>query len=283
MKHENDTYGGRRRRLLFVCAFAALLSAHLTASAQHTLGLVGGGGMTNSRLYPAEERRAIWGVMSGGVSWRYYSEPRFVGGVGLDLEYIQRGFSYAPDSHLHINADGKPDKGSYHYYTRRYNTLSLPVVWQPHVYLLKNHLRFYLEAMLNFELNLNAHYDYRLHDGSLVSAPYNMTTVRDNRFGYGLAGGGGLDVLVGCVEFGVRVRYYFGLSDVMRNRNKYYDNGLDDKLENPFGATPLRSPVDNLMISFKVGIRLSRGGFTEWNIKRPKRDKRQEVFKFNLD
>ena len=265
---------GSKRIILCILA---LLASICSVRAQHTLALVGGGGMTNSRLYPAQERKPVWGVMSGGLSWRYYSAPRFVGCIGLDLEYLQRGFSYAPDSYLHV------EEKNYHYYTRRYNTLSLPVVWQPHVYLIKNRMRLYLEAMLNFELNLNARYNYVLHDGTTVSGPYKMTLVRDNRFGYGLAGGGGVDFLAGRFEFGVRVRYYFGLSDVMRNRNKYYDNGMDNPNENPFRLTPLRSPVDNLMISFKVGFRFNRAGFTEWNIKPRKRDKNEEVFKFSLD
>lgn len=69
----------------------------------------------------------------------------------------------------------------------------------------------------------------------------------------------------------------------MRNRNKYYDNGLDDQNANPFSLTPLRSPVDNLMISFKVAFRFNREGFREWTVKRPKRDKNKETFKFSLD
>lgn len=35
--------------------------------------------------------------------------------------------------------------------------------------------------------------------------------VRDNRWGYGLAGGGGVAVLVKQLEFSVRVRYYFAI------------------------------------------------------------------------
>ena len=244
-----------------------------TASAQHTLAVVGGGGMTNCRLYPAQERRVTWGVVSGGLSWRYYSAPRFVGGVGADLEFIQRGFCYSPDAYRY------EDKEDYHYYSRLYNSVSLPVVWQPHVYMFNNRLRIYLEAMLNLEYNISATYKNELTGTEGV---YPLVNYRDNRFGYGLAGGGGVDLLLGRFEVGVRVRYYFGLSDIMRNRNKYYDNGLDDPSENPFWYTPLRSPVDNLMISFKVGFRFNKGGFNEWYIKKEKKGKR-ETFNFSLD
>ena len=275
--------GPVRRIAAALLTLAAVMCGGTAAKAQHTLGIVGGGGMTYARFYPAQEYRMTWGVMSGGLSWRYYSAPRFVGCVGLDLEYMQRGFSYAPDAYLHVDEENRKDKDSYHYYTRRYNTLSLPIVWQPHVYLIRNHLRFYLEAMLTLEMNLNASYTYKLHDGQTVSGVYNMKNIRDNRFGYGLAGGAGFDLIFGRFEVGFRARYYFGLSDVMRNRNKYYDNGLDDKHENPFTLSPLRSPVDNLMMSIKIGFRFNKGGFDEWYMKRPKRNKQQEVFKFSLD
>ena len=251
----------------------ALLATIGKASAQHTLAITGGAGMTTSRLYPAQETRPIWGVATGGIQWRYYTDERFVGGIGADLEYMQRGFSYSPDAYRH------EDKKDYNYYTRKVNSLVLPMVWQPHFYLFKNHLRIYLEAGITFTLNMSATYTNELTN---KSDRYNFKVVRDNRFEYGLAGGGGIDVLVRQIEFGVRVRYYFGYSDLMRNRNKYYDNVLDDQSENPFYYTPLRSPVDNLMISLRVGFRFNKPGFDEWFVKRPKRVKNQEVFKYNL-
>ncbi|MCH5330006.1 MAG: outer membrane beta-barrel protein [Alistipes sp.] len=261
-------------------ALTAILAAMFCIApvqAQHTLGIVGGGGMTTARLYPSQETRGIWGVMSGGISWRYYSAPRFVGCIGLDLEFMQRGFSYAPDASRHDE-----DK-QYHYYTRMYDALSLPVVWQPHVYLFKNHLRVYLEAALNLELNLSSRFEYKLHTGEVESGVYQIKNYRDNRFGYGLCGGGGIDAIFGRFELGVRVRYYFGLSDIMKNRNKYYDNGTDNSYVNPFTLTPLRSPVDNLMFSVKLGFRFNRNGFDEWYMKRPKRDKKAQTFNFSLD
>lgn len=49
------------------------------ASAQHTLGFTVGYGMGNGRFQPQQEMRAIWGLYSGGLSWRYYGKQRFVG------------------------------------------------------------------------------------------------------------------------------------------------------------------------------------------------------------
>lgn len=263
-----------KRIKIIILAIVVIFATVGTVAAQHTVALVGGGGMTNARLYPMQEMRPIWGVVTGGVSWRYYTAERFVGGIGVDLEYMQRGFSYSPDAYRH------EDKKDYNYYTRRVNSLVVPMMWQPHFYLFKNHVRIYLEAGVTFTFNLSATYK---NEVSNSAGRYKFKDLRDNWIEYGLAGGGGIDFLVKRVEFGFRARYYFGYSDMMRNRNKYYDNKTDDNNENPFYLTPLRSPVDNLMITFRVGFRFNSVGFDEWFVKRQKREKNQEVFKFRLD
>jgi len=95
-----------------------------------------------------------------------------------------------------------------------------------------------------------------------------------------LAGGGGIAFLIRRFELNFRVRYSFGYSDIVRNRNKYYDNNSDGA-ENPFWATPLRSPLDNLMISVGLNYRFNKQGFEAWK-PRPKKEKNREVFKFGL-
>ena len=81
-----------------------------TTQAQHVVAVTTGCGMATARLYPAQETRPIWGAWQAGVSWRYYSLPRFVGGVGIDLDWMQRGFSYAPYASIY------EDKKEYKYY-----------------------------------------------------------------------------------------------------------------------------------------------------------------------
>jgi hypothetical protein len=276
------------KRFFIITSFAlsALLCNIATAEAQHVVAVTTGTGMATSRLYPAQETRPIWGAWQAGVSWRYYSLPRFVGGFGIDLDWMQRGFSYAPYASIY------EDKKEYKYYRRNVNTLMMPIVWQPHFYLFKNHLRVYLEAAVTFSYNFASTFENgepytfgsQMNSGeTVISGKYNMRSERDNRFGYGLAGGGGIDILVKQFEFGVRVRYDFGYSDILKNRNKYYDNNLDQQnypAENPFWYTPLRSPLDNLTFSIRVGFRFNKAGFDEWFYKPPKRNK--QVIKFAL-
>ena len=55
--------------------------------AQHTLGVIAGYGMGTGRFQPKQEMRAVWGLYSGGLTWRYYGSQRVVGAFGLDLEF----------------------------------------------------------------------------------------------------------------------------------------------------------------------------------------------------
>lgn len=129
------------------------------ARAQHTLGVYGGYGTASARFYPAQETRMVFGRYNFGLSWRYYSLPRFVGAVGADLELLQRGFSYGYTYTTTTNEDGEEER-EYSFYTRRFNSIMLPLVWQPHVYMARNHVRLYLEAAVTFSYNFSGDYAY---------------------------------------------------------------------------------------------------------------------------
>lgn len=265
----------RSFKYLFLLLFALLASQGLRA--QHTLGFVAGYGMSNARFEPTEETKGIWGSYSGGLTWRYYGAQRVVGGFGIDLEFMQQGFSFAPNSSL---VDEEKD---YLYYTRHINSIMMPIVWQPHFYMLRHRIRVYLEAAATFSYQLSSTYDNQYaksKDATDWKGDYHYKLARDSRWGYGLAGGGGIAVLIRQFELNFRVRYYFGFSDVVRNNNKYADNGLDGS-ENPFRSSPMRSPLDNLNISVGLSYRFNKEGFSTWK-PRPKRDKSREVFKYEL-
>lgn len=260
----------------FGLAVAVLLACG-TASAQHTLGFVAGTGMSTARFQPVQETKAIWGQYSAGLTWRYYGTQRVVGGFGIDLEYMQQGFSYA------TNASRVDEPEDYLYYTRKINSFVLPVVWQPHVYLFRHRMRVYLEAAATFSYNFSSTYqNEQAREEGLADwkGDYKFRVERDNRWGYGLAGGGGIALLIKRFELNFRVRYYFGFSDIVRNRNRYAGNTTDGP-ENPFYATPLRSPLDNLNISVGLAYRFNKTGFETWK-PRPKREKNKEVFKYTF-
>lgn len=268
-------------KIASIALFMVVLLNSQQASAQHTLSLSGGTGVSFARFYPNEETKMLWGSESYGLSWRYYSErPRFVGAIGIDLEYLERGFKlgYAYTTEFREDGDDVHEIRHYKYYTRRVNSLMLPFVWQPHVYLAKNRLRLYLEAAFVLSFNISSDYEYQ--DDRYPAGKYEWKVPRDNRFAYGLAGGLGFNVLLGQVEVGLRARYHFGYSDLLKNRNKYYSNTTDGR-ENPFYYSPLRSPLDNINVCITVGWRFNKGGFNEWNVKPRKRDRNLNEFNYS--
>lgn len=262
------------KRLIFTLV-AVMLGGVYMAQAQHTVGVFGGMATGSARFNPVQETKTVFGLANSGLSWRYYSLPRFVGAVGADLEFLQRGFSYGYTYETIIDDNGIEQR-DYSYYKRQLNSIMLPMIWQPHVYLAKNHIRLYLEAAFTVSYNFGGNYEY---DDNDFSGKYDWRLERDNRFGYGLAGGGGFAMLFGRYELGVRARYYFGYADLLRNMNKYYNNATDGK-ENPFRLTPMRSPLDNITFNVTLAYRFNKDGFMEWTYK-PKRQKRNRDFQFS--
>ena len=249
---------------MLIFAVAALFAVE-GASGQHTLGVIGGTTAWAAAVSIRSRRRGRSGVFTAEVfTWRYYGKQRFVGGFGVDLEFQQQAFSFATNA---SQVDEK-ETANYLYYTRRINSMVLPVVWQPHFYLLKNHVRVYFEAAATF------FYNFRRPGSRSISSmrrpsrkdtyggTYHFKVPRDNRWGYGLAGGRRHFVPDPAFRVEFPGPLLFRLFDIVRNRNRYYDNS-DDGPENPFYTTPMRSPLDNLMISVGVSYRFNKGGLRD--------------------
>lgn len=265
--------------IAMVALFVVMLPTKSVA--QHTLTLTGGTGVATARFYPSEETKWMWGSETFGLSWRFYSEkPRFVGAVGVDLEYLERGFNlgYTYTSEFVGEGDNRKEIRHYQFYNRKINSVMLPLVWQPHVYAARNRLRIFLEAAFVLSYNISSHYSYE--NDRYPAGKYEWKVPRDNRFGYGLSAGLGFAVLVHQVEIGFKAKYNFGYSDIIKNRNKYYSSSTDGR-ENPFYYTPLRSPLDNINVMLTVGWRFNKRGFDEWFVVRKKKEKKLDEFNFS--
>lgn len=228
-----------RIKIFFALCVGAL--AFGSAFGQHYVGAKVGYGSGSVRLFPQQETGMIWGMYSGGLSWKYYSTEKYVGGVQVDLEFMQKGYK-----HLKPYAPMPEDTTTMYY--RYVNSVQLPLIWQPHVYLFNRSLRVFLNLGLVFSYNIDSHYKWTSdQEGLIEEGTYDMILVRDNRWGYGLCGGFGMSVLMNRFEIMAEGRYYYGYSDILKNRNKYADN-------------PLRSPLDNINISIGMYYRLGKGG-----------------------
>ncbi len=230
------------KKVLHIVLFLSMACGGMeTLHAQHYIGVKGGFGGGTSRFFPKEEMGTVWGLYSGGISWKYYSYERYLGGVEADLLFMQQGYRH------YTLLDNLPGDTTT-YMEREINSFVLPIFWQPHFYFFQRKVRLYLNLGVTFSYNMNSQYKwYSAEKGLLESKIYHMELTRDNRWGYGLVGGAGIGMSFGRVEAVVEGRYYFGYSDILKNRNKYESN-------------PLRSPLDNIQISAGIYIRLGKGG-----------------------
>jgi hypothetical protein len=249
-----STFNFQLSILLLLSTFHFQLS-----TAQHYVGVKAGYGAAQGRFYPPKEGAMTWGKYTGGVMWKYYSPQQVVGGVSAELEYQTRGYR--------IFEGVVSDTTDYKSKTRIVNSISMPLIWQPHLYLANRHIRVFVNAGIVFTCNLGIGdtfniSEYRAGLGMVSSetAPYKMITARDNRWNYGLCGGFGFGVLFGRWEVFAEGRYYFGMSDILRNSTKYQFNEEGS----------IRSELDNLFINVGVFFRLGKGGITEAPLRRNK-------------
>ncbi len=229
------------RYLRYIIALIAVwfASGVTPSQAQHYVGVRAGYGNANIRAYPKYVTSPVWDKYTGGISWKWFSEVQVFGGIGVDVEFQQRGFKRyygnKTDSTL--------------FYRRSVNSIVMPFYWQPHLYFFKRKVRVYLTAGLNLQCNIGkSTVEYGTDRGGVTSTePYEYDKLRDRRFGYGLTAGGGFGVLIGRFEICVDARYNYGFSDLLTTRGKY-------------SANPVRTELDNLFINFGVYVRLGKGG-----------------------
>lgn len=237
---------------IFIPVVLLILFSATGASAQHYLGVRGGYGFGSSRLYPKEHKTSwLGGLATGGVSWKFYSPEKVLGGVEVDLLYIQQGFRY------NIASDQVDDA----HYQRKVNSVMLPLFWQPHVYLARQRLRIFVNAGVTFSYNIDQTYEYVYADSQggrhSESGSYKMYMTTDNHWAYGLCAGGGFGWAIGKWEVVAEFRYYIGYSDLMKNVNRNPDV---DPHEMGRSYKLLRSPLDKMEVNFGFYYRLGKGG-----------------------
>lgn len=229
-----DKKGKKMRKTWSIFLLSMLMCG--TLHAQHYLGVRGGWGGGSARFTPARETKLEWGLYSGGLSYKFYTAQKYVGGIQIDLQYMGRGFAY--------DLQSKSDS-SYH---RTINSFELPFMWQPHIYVFQRHGRIFLNLGVYLSYMGGSKYYYKSKKAGIYEeGPYQRELTRDARWGYGLCGGAGIGFLIRRFEIAVEGRYYFGYSDVLRNGTKYQGN-------------PTHSPLDNINISLALYYRLSKEG-----------------------
>jgi len=191
----------------------ALVTLALSASAQgHYIGVRGGAGGSKVRFYPKQESKLLMPNPTFGVVYKYLGGDRYLGGVEVDVNYVEKGYKTL------LKADSDSS------FQRKLTAIEIPFMWQPHVWMFRNRGRFFLNAGPYLSYNIKSS-DEKLvsrEKGVLKTYPYKLDNLRDNRLEYGLSLGAGYGVTIaGRFELLAEFRYVFGFSDILKNPNKY--------------------------------------------------------------
>lgn len=221
---------------------ALLLATTTIASGQqHFVGIKGGWGLSDARLYPAWDTPKYWGMKTVALGWKMYNPDRYdsfdkyISGVAAELVYIERGYQYESYSLYDT------------FYRRKFKTLMLPLFWEPHLQSANKRFTLFLNAGFNVMYNFDSTEQFEtISTGEVRNEKYEFKLVRDNRWGYGLCGGVGMGYTFGSIQLMVEGRYYYGYSDILKRKTVYPDT--------PF----LRSPVDNIEVMAGVYYHFGR-------------------------
>ena len=201
---------------LLVCA--CILPLHAQVGEQRhnfAVGVNGGINLNSVSFSPKVRQNNLMGI-NGGVTARYISEKYFsmICGIQAEVNYSQRGWK-------EIIEDGTED--TYH---RAMNYLEVPLL---------AHLAFGKDRGngVRFVLNLGPQIGFLINEKEYKSAawhpedrPYGVNVQYDkaaeNKFDYGIIGGGGVEIRTGIGHFVAEARYYFGLSDFFNSTKKDY-------------------------------------------------------------
>lgn len=178
------------------------------------IGINGGANYSTVSFQPTIKQNGLLGI-TGGVTARYISEKYFamICGAQLELNFSQRGWDEKFDPEQGFSSEDS--------YVRTLNYLEIPFL---------AHLAFGKDRGAQFFINLGPQIGFLLsenekREGSWKTAnraPNEQYGKRiENKFDYGIAGGGGLEIRTKRAgNFLLEGRYYFGLADFYKTRKK---------------------------------------------------------------
>lgn len=206
------------RTILFLVFCSVTLPFYAQVGEQRynfAIGINGGVNLTKVSFMPTVNQNNLMG-MNAGITARYISEKFFkmICGVQLEVNFFQKGWDEYYENYPDVH------------YTRKMNYVEIPFL---------AHLAFGKDKGMQFFINLGPQIGFLINDsseqsgdmeGMIDSNPYveveQHEKAIDNKFDYGIAGGGGLELRTKIGNFLVEGRYYFGLSDFYNSTKKDY-------------------------------------------------------------
>ena len=178
------------------------------------IGINGGLNMSQVEFSPSIKQANKNGMVFG-LTGRYMSEKYFnmLCGIQVELNYSQRGWNE------------KIEDGSDNTYSRSMNYLEVPFL--AHLAFGKDAIDSGAQFFLNFgplfafflseKENMSDNWDPSYRPNGVVQQYGKMV---ENKFDYGIVGGGGIDLSTKVGHFLLEGRYYLGLSDFYKSTKK---------------------------------------------------------------
>lgn len=210
---------------------AALLLAGFTlpataqigeARSNLSVGINGGVNLNSASFTPTIKQNSLMGI-TGGLTARYISEKYFamICGAQVELNVSQRGW----DQLFEIPGEnGEPVKDPSQIYTRKMTYIDIPFL---------AHLAFGRDRGLQFFIHAGPQIGFLISESEKIEGVNidNLSNTQkavygvkiQNKFDYGIAGGGGVELRTKKAgSFIVEGRYYFALSDFYSTTKKDY-------------------------------------------------------------
>ena len=179
-----------------------------------SVGFNGGVNLNSASFTPKIKQNSLMGI-TGGLTARYISEKYFamICGAQVELNISQRGWEA-----LFETADGQKDLSRS--YSREMTYLEIPFL---------AHLAFGKDKGVQFFINLGPQVAFLINESEKADGwTAEQIAIRpeygkkiENKFDYGIAGGGGLEIRTKRAgNFLLEGRYYFGLADFYKTRKK---------------------------------------------------------------
>ena len=211
-----------------------LSAAWAPVKVDHYIGIRGGYAMGTARFEPTRQPEYKMGLLVGGLVYKFdVPAQKYVGCIEADINWSQRGYRV----HQSFESD--------EVYERKWNTIEIPILWQPYLPLSKGGTRFYLSAGPYFSYAFSSDYrEYNQATGEVYAqGDYEYDPVRDNRWEYGITFGAGMLFAIKRFSISAEFRYNIGLSDVFKGVTKYEGN-------------PFRSPADQMAITLGLNYKV---------------------------
>ena len=191
-----------------------------------SVGINGGINLNSTSFTPTVKQNSLMGI-TGGLTARYISEKYFamICGAQVELNISQRGWDQLFET-VSLDANGYEvtSKDPTKTYTRKMTYIDIPFL---------AHLAFGRDRGLQFFVHAGPQIGFLISESETIEG-IDMNSLLDtqkalygvkiqNKFDYGIAGGGGVELRTKKAgSFIVEGRYYFALSDFYSTTKKVY-------------------------------------------------------------